>query len=599
MENVKLSLKVQNGDKVKRLLEKAYSSLAELKAIIEGSFKNLKPSSYVLKYLDNEDDWLYIIDDSDLQALKEYANEKAGKSIKLVIEAEEVLMNSTVEPKRFFESQVKQSDAPQVQDSCVAEVEAFLNQNKGKEEEKEEPEQLQIISESTDMDVEVIEFETKQSQEGAELVEQLKREFEKTNLSETQTESEQERTNLYPVVIEEEKQAYFQHDNDVVIENEEETITTARTNVEMEAVEEPKPELRNFSILECLQNVESVLNDTERDLKPKDVFRAVKESAKGTKAEQNVEKMVKNFKKGKGMIIKKLLKGFFGDKNHADKKHEGVLHRGITCDGCGTRPVKGIRYKCSECPDYDLCQDCEAKDVHNHHVFLKLKTPMGVDIIYSHRTEDAPAQPAPEVNFQTHNPPFAHPQVPHPHPHGPHGQNPWGHFGQGRFGGRHGGHRGGCGRNWQNNNPLMQLAKQFLGGLTNDSSSDSEEREQKPKEERKRCWDLRPVITKKPNEVILGTAGGLQVIETTIQNQSPWPYTLRAVQMLQADAGIEFIPIQTDVLLKHNESQEFCLAVQLPQTAGLYKATFGFFNHKGKNQGEKLTVEFQVVADSE
>jgi len=33
----------------------------------------------------------------------------------------------------------------------------------------------------------------------------------------------------------------------------------------------------------------------------------------------------------------------------------------------------GIRYKCSVCPDYDLCETCEATSDHPH-PFLKIKT---------------------------------------------------------------------------------------------------------------------------------------------------------------------------------------------------------------------------------
>jgi hypothetical protein len=35
------------------------------------------------------------------------------------------------------------------------------------------------------------------------------------------------------------------------------------------------------------------------------------------------------------------------------------VHAGITCDGCQMRPIQGIRYKCSVCPDFDFCEKCE------------------------------------------------------------------------------------------------------------------------------------------------------------------------------------------------------------------------------------------------
>ncbi|ORX87925.1 EF-hand, partial [Anaeromyces robustus] len=48
----------------------------------------------------------------------------------------------------------------------------------------------------------------------------------------------------------------------------------------------------------------------------------------------------------------------------------------VTCNNCGIAPIRGIRYKCANCVDYDLCSACEAQDVHiKTHLFLKIRIP--------------------------------------------------------------------------------------------------------------------------------------------------------------------------------------------------------------------------------
>lgn len=58
-------------------------------------------------------------------------------------------------------------------------------------------------------------------------------------------------------------------------------------------------------------------------------------------------------------------------------RKEGYIHRGITCNSCQASPICGIRYKCSSCVDYDVCERCEARDDHNKtHLFIKIRIPM-------------------------------------------------------------------------------------------------------------------------------------------------------------------------------------------------------------------------------
>merc|ERR1712130_59974 len=60
------------------------------------------------------------------------------------------------------------------------------------------------------------------------------------------------------------------------------------------------------------------------------------------------------------------------------EKPGDAVHAAI-CDSCKAN-IRGIRYKCLICPDYDLCEVCEATNLNKHthdanHVFAKIRDP--------------------------------------------------------------------------------------------------------------------------------------------------------------------------------------------------------------------------------
>lgn len=54
----------------------------------------------------------------------------------------------------------------------------------------------------------------------------------------------------------------------------------------------------------------------------------------------------------------------------------GIKHDGVVCDGCSSAPLYGIRWKCSDCPDVNLCSPCYHGDRHNlRHRFVRIAMP--------------------------------------------------------------------------------------------------------------------------------------------------------------------------------------------------------------------------------
>jgi hypothetical protein len=63
--------------------------------------------------------------------------------------------------------------------------------------------------------------------------------------------------------------------------------------------------------------------------------------------------------------------------NGHGKTYLGIEHD-ATCAGCDTNnSIKGMRWKCSECPNFDLCTLCymAAKDDHAGHKFQRITEP--------------------------------------------------------------------------------------------------------------------------------------------------------------------------------------------------------------------------------
>ena len=75
--------------------------------------------------------------------------------------------------------------------------------------------------------------------------------------------------------------------------------------------------------------------------------------------------------------VKELENRYYNNYIHKSriKKINNEEHTGVKCQGCKKEPIIGIRYKCSVCPNYNLCENCEKEneETDGHpHIFLKI-----------------------------------------------------------------------------------------------------------------------------------------------------------------------------------------------------------------------------------
>lgn len=128
---------------------------------------------------------------------------------------------------------------------------------------------------------------------------------------------------------------------------------------------EKKKEQKNDKIKEKKLKLRQKMKNIEKNVKNQ--FKKVKKSVK--QSFRTIKKELKDLKQMKQELNQ--LKKEDVKKNIKNKSSEPVItiltkHIGIICDGCELGPIIGKRYKCLECQNYDLCENCESKNIHMH-----------------------------------------------------------------------------------------------------------------------------------------------------------------------------------------------------------------------------------------
>ena len=72
------------------------------------------------------------------------------------------------------------------------------------------------------------------------------------------------------------------------------------------------------------------------------------------------------------------------------------VHTGTSCDSCGTANFRGSRFKCQECPDFDLCQPCYEGGRHDRtHPFFHFAAVGRLPVVMEARSAPSAVPPVP------------------------------------------------------------------------------------------------------------------------------------------------------------------------------------------------------------
>jgi len=93
-----------------------------------------------------------------------------------------------------------------------------------------------------------------------------------------------------------------------------------------------------------------------------------------------LQSILNSFFKGENFKIDEIIVDIIKNKPQHEKKDGKPIHNNVCCDVCNKAPIEGIRYKCNNCPDFDLCEECmkTKKDLHEKsHTFTTINYPIG------------------------------------------------------------------------------------------------------------------------------------------------------------------------------------------------------------------------------
>ena len=141
-----------------------------------------------------------------------------------------------------------------------------------------------------------------------------------------------------------------------------------KNSINIQKVIEYQPECSNIFFPSCIiSKSKEIKKEEEKE----------KELTEEEKIKESIRLLVKSkLKNLESSITNELISNVRNSQlTLSNQKH--IIHKGVRCDECGIKNIEGVRYKCSVCPNYNLCEKCE--EVTNHdenHLFVKINNPV-------------------------------------------------------------------------------------------------------------------------------------------------------------------------------------------------------------------------------
>jgi len=338
-------------------VSKVPEALEGFNQLVASIFQNKLPQLWSLQYVDCDGDNIILADSKDFEEFQKFGSSGATGS--------SVIKVFVVPVNNMDYSQIKPDVSQDEEYQIIGEPEKKIETEPEVDEKSERSDEI----ESPKVILKEEEVEERQEVKEEEKPQEVNEEEEKPKEVQEEEESRSEATS--ESVAEQKREEKIEEVTSPVIKQELEEKIEEPKKEEKEEIKEEEEAVQN-EVKEEL-SVSEILNNSARSVefigdKKVIVELDILEQLMGSALEKSLPKIVK---KTTEELSKKEEANAWSLENSRRFVNKAV-HYGVSCNGCKAIPIVGYRYKCTVCPDFDFCEECESTRDHPHD-FIKMK----------------------------------------------------------------------------------------------------------------------------------------------------------------------------------------------------------------------------------